>query len=38
MRDGTGTLKGKVKDIKNDPWMDSLSDVFVAAVWQMFIR
>ena len=40
IRDGTGTSrKAKVKDIKKMiRGSDSLSDVFVAAVWQMFVR
>ena len=40
IRDGTGSSrKAKVKDIKKMiQGSDSLSDVFVAAIWQTFIR
>ena len=40
IRDGNGiSRKAKVKDIKKMiKGSESLSDVFVAAVWQMFIR
>tara|TARA_B100000965_G_C19032060_1_gene515774 strand:- start:56 stop:352 length:297 start_codon:yes stop_codon:yes gene_type:complete len=40
IRDGTGSSrKAKVKDIKRIiKGSESLSDVFVAAIWQMFIR
>ena len=40
IRDGTGSSrKAKVKDIKKMiKGSESLSDVFVAAIWQTFIR
>tara|TARA_B110000305_G_scaffold224759_1_gene270634 strand:- start:2482 stop:2778 length:297 start_codon:yes stop_codon:yes gene_type:complete len=40
IRDGTGTSrKAKVKDIKKTiRGSDSLADVYIAAIWQMFIR
>ena len=40
IRDGTGSSrKAKVKDIKRMiKGSESLSDVFVAAIWQTFIR
>ena len=40
IRDGTGSSrKAKVKDIKRMiKGAESLSDVFVAAIWQTFIR
>tara|TARA_Y100000741_G_scaffold158037_1_gene119432 strand:+ start:3418 stop:3714 length:297 start_codon:yes stop_codon:yes gene_type:complete len=40
IRDGTGTSrKAKVKDVKRMiKGSESLSDVFIAAIWQTFIR
>ena len=40
IRDGTGTSrKAKVRDIKRMiKGSESLSDVFIAAIWQTFIR
>ena len=40
IRDGTGTSrKAKVRDVKRMiKGSESLSDVFIAAIWQTFIR
>jgi hypothetical protein len=40
IRDGTGSSrKARVKDIKrNIKGSESLADVYIAAIWQMFIR